>query len=217
VVVDLRDSIHSVSNSVAKAVDVAEELPGELQTQVSRTLDEIEAKQPQLQQTLRETGTVVDNARQTVTEVRGALNDANTTVEAADRIAANFAEAGKVWKPTVTEFRALYRELEGEKDPNAPPPDPDAPDDLENLARTAEGLTSAAIELRGTVAEVRGLLESEAPDKINATAVATVDHAAEKVSGIVSGLIWQLLLLAFGIAVVVLGYRFAASRILKGS
>jgi len=32
----------------------------------------------------------------------------------------------------------------------------------------------------------------------------------------VSGLIWQLLLLAFGIAVIVLCYRLAASRVLKG-
>ncbi|MHC4342436.1 MAG: hypothetical protein ACYSX0_19755, partial [Planctomycetota bacterium] len=96
-VVDLRQSARTVSNSVEKAVEVAEELPAELQTQVSKTLDEIEAKQPELQKTLHETGNIVDNAKQTVTEVRGALKDANTTVESVDRIAANFAEAGKVW------------------------------------------------------------------------------------------------------------------------
>ena len=91
---------------------------------------------------------------------------------------------------------------------------------MKDLAKTAEWTTKAAVELRATVEDVRGIIDGEGLDKrldqVDSTAQKTLDLTSTHVAALINTITWRaalLILLFFGLLT---GYRFFATRVTKG-
>ena len=81
-----------------------------------------------------------------------------------------------------------------------------------------DGVRDSAVELKGLIVELRSTLDSgeieKTMDGVSGRAQGTVDHATARLEDVVDYAAWRGLMLAFGIAVIALAYRFTANRFL---
>lgn len=189
-------SFKTLSDSIAGLQTTAEKLPADLRLQVSGVLDEVDARQANLQQTLGE-------AREAISDLDKAVVNADGLATTLDQVTANFAEAGRVWDETLKTFGHVF-EIPG------PPPPPDAPprtgpSDLDNLVAITANATDAFTKLGGSLEELKAILEDdrlgERIDEVNSSAQALADT-----------LMWRGMILIAGFFVAAVGYKLLVRR-----
>ncbi|MHC4934184.1 MAG: hypothetical protein ACYTGV_18580, partial [Planctomycetota bacterium] len=173
-----------VSNAIADVGATVQSLPDRLDATVAKTIREAESAQPEFQKTLVE-------GRGIVSEVRASVQDATTTIDTigkegwVERTTAHTAAAGDAWKGAFEQLNLLANPP---RDPDAPPPEPSPPFDIKEAAATAEWATKAAQEVRGTVVEVRSIIDGEGLDErlkqIDSTTRTALDESTARISGL---------------------------------
>jgi hypothetical protein len=206
----VRQSIHSISESVARFNDIVDTLPGRVQAEVSKTLDDIDAKQEGIRKTLEEAKGVATEAKGAAESLEATVKQAETTLASAERATAAFAAAGEKWQPVMAALLDITGPGPKEYNPSAGP-DPN----IENLVRVAEETGKMAAQLQQTLVELRGILEGKAMDQLNANARGTLDHTATRLDAVVDHAAWRGAQLAIGIAVLAFIYRIAAARLTR--
>ncbi|MHC4299097.1 MAG: hypothetical protein ACYS7Y_17625 [Planctomycetota bacterium] len=182
-------SMAEFSKSSARMADTAEKMPEQLRKQLSVFVEEVDAKQENLQTTL-------DKAEKTAASVE-------RSVKLADQAGKSFGETAQIaiqtanaWEKTAEAANQAIREFK------AGQPEDKEPLDIKELHATAETARIAVNDVRALVAEVRDLAES---DELAAHA-----SAIQTLSAHVAWLVAILILLVFVLALV---YRIIVVRI----
>jgi uncharacterized protein YoxC len=209
-ILGVRQSIHSISESVARFNEIADKLPERVQAEIGKTLDDIDAKQEGIRKTLEDAKGVATEARGAAESLEATVKQAETTLASAERATAAFAAAGEKWQPVMSTLLDITGPGPKEYKPSAGP-DPN----IENLVRVAEETGKMAGQLQETLVELRGILEGKAMDQINANARGTLDHTAARLDAVIDHAAWRGAQLAIGIAVLALLYRLAAARLTR--
>jgi hypothetical protein len=204
----VRQSIHSISESVARFNDILEKLPERLQAEIGKTLDDIDAKQEGIRKTLEEAKGVATGARDAAVALEATVKQAETAIASAERATAAFAAAGEKWEPVMASLLAITGPGPSEYKPSTGP-DPN----IVNLIRVAEETGKMSAQLHATLAELKGILEGKAMDQLNANARGTLDHTADRLDAVIDHAAWRGVHLAVGIAVLALLYRLVAARV----
>ncbi len=201
-----------LADSSADMAQTARHLPAEFRKQASELMAELDAKQVNLQATLKQ-------AEQTAATVERALQKAGETSDALDRTARSVAEAGIAWNETSKAVAQSVTEMSKLGSDSPPKSQPSKPFDINDYRLTADSLSGAALQLRQLSTDLQGLIDSpelqsrlddmdaridRLSGQASAQARLVADHAAWR--GV------QLLFLAFGLAIV---YRIIASRWIK--
>jgi hypothetical protein len=204
---ELRGDVHRVSESVARTVEVVDALPARVQAEVSKTLDEVDAKQEGLRQTLDVAKATAAEARAAVVEMRATVGEAQTAVASVEKLTENLTRAGEAWRPVADDLVTIV----GPPSTEPSPPGPDQ--NIVNLASVAEHTRGAAAELSGALKELRAILEGDDLDRVNARAAGTVDHATGRLQGVIDLVFWRAVQLALVIAGIVLACRVVSMRL----
>jgi hypothetical protein len=207
-ILSVRESIRGISDDVARFNDILERLPERVQGQLSKTLDEIDAKQEGIRKTLDDAKGVATEAKGAAEALRATVKDAETTVATAQQATEAFAVAGEKWQPVLQTLLDITGPAPKEYTPSKGP-DPN----IENLVRLSEHATSMATQLNDALGQARGILEGKAMDQLNANTRSTLDHTAGRLQDVIDHATWRAAELALGIAVLALVYRLVASRI----
>jgi len=205
-----------VSDAVERVSKTVETLPAQLEDVVVRVAERVEKAQPELRETLKE-------GRGAVVEARGIVQDIGPILEKVEeqgpwleRTTANATEAGKAWEGA---FHEIYLLANPPLDPNEPPPESSPPFDMKDYLQTAEWTTKAAVELRATVVEVRGIIDGEGLDRrveqVDTTTNKVLDAASAQVRALIDTIAWRagaLIVLFFALLA---GYRMFATRLAR--
>ena len=208
------DRLTAVAESIGKSVET---LPGQIEEAVTRILKELESSQPELRATLVEGRATVGEARETIGAVGPLLDKVGENGTWIEKSVAGATDAGKAWEGTFRELNLLVNPPE---DPKAPPPEPSPPFDMKDLVSTAEWTTKAAIELRATVSDVRGIVEGEGLDErmqqVDKTAQNTLDLTSAHAAALIDVITWRAAALIGLFFVLLFVYRVFSVRIGKG-
>jgi hypothetical protein len=209
----LLGDISQVSSTIAGVGKTVEGLPDRIESTVAKTIREAESTQPEFRKTLVE-------GRGIVSEARAAVQDATSTIDNlgkegwVERTTANTVAAGDAWKGAFEQLNLLANPP---REPDAPPPEPSPPFDLKDAAATAEWATKAAEEVRGTVVEVRSIIDGEGLDQrlrqIDSTTRTALDESTVRISSLLDQATLRGVLLIAVFFAGLLGYRFAVTRI----
>jgi len=204
----VRQSARDIANSVSRFTDIADKLPERVQAEVGKTLDEIDAKQEGLRKTLDEAKGVATEARGAAEALQTTVKEAETTLASAERASAAFADAGEKWQPVLATVLDVFGPGPEEYEPSAGP-DPN----IANMVRVAEEMGKSGKVLQDTLAELRGILEGQGMDRLNANTRGTMDHTATRLAGVIDHATWRGAQLAIGIAVLVVLCRLVLLRL----
>ncbi len=137
-----RRALESMAASAVEFRRIADRLPAELRAELVALVEQIDRTQPGLRTTLTE-------ARSTLVEARSTAEQLGPVTSALERTATEAQRAGVAWAGLVAELRAP-----SPADPGAAPA---RPFDITEYERTAASLATAAVELRGLVADARAM------------------------------------------------------------
>lgn len=195
-------NLDSLTESVARLTTTTEELPARVQQVVSKTLEEIDAKQA--------------GVRQTLTEARSTATQLDATLAGLDRAAKSLEATGKAWEPTAREIRLIAVGDGKEKEPKPVEEPAGRPFDILDYAKTADALTKTAGELRAVLSEFRGLVGSDDVPKtlenIDSAAKAAIDHTGARAVDLTDHAFWRAVQLIGVVLLAALVYRFATLR-----
>lgn len=225
------DSVKSTLTSMAKLSDsserlaaVAEKLPEDLRRELNLVVEDIDARQAEIQKTLKEARELSERIELAGRSVAAAGEAWSGTAKSIEDMVASFRshptapgdERGTVSDSTVHSEAATDNGLESTASASQP-----APYDINDYRRTAEALTETATRLQGLVADLRSLdndgpvtrrlaeVSGEAKQVLlesETVADRVTDHAAWR--GV------QLILLLFTCMV---AYRFVSVRLIRSS
>ncbi|MCK6459027.1 MAG: hypothetical protein L6Q95_03945 [Planctomycetes bacterium] len=209
-ILSVRQSIHSISESVARFNDIADRLPERVQAEIGKTLDDIDAKQEGIRKTLEDAKGVADGARDAAVALEATVKQAETAIASAERATAAFAAAGEKWQPVMSTLLDITGPGPKEYKPSEGPDQ-----NIENLVRVAQETGKMAAQLDDTLSQLRGILEGKAMDQLNANARGTLDHTAARLDAVIDHAAWRGAQLAIGIAILAFIYRIAAARLTR--
>ena len=209
-IADLRGSVTSMSESAARFATVSEQLPTRIREEIVQGLDEIEATRADLRDVVDKAAVTATEARKAVEQAGITMNEAQTVLASVQQTSKNLAEAGRAWGPA---FESLRKITNPRGDDYVPPPPEPGPDrDLENLARTAEGISAAGEKLHAAIVELRATLDSGTLPgtlgEVDTTARGTVDYTTERLAELVDLITLRVAQLVGAIVVATLLYRF---------
>jgi len=218
--------------NTSRLAATAEKLPERMGQEASKLLDQIDAKQANLQATLRE-------AEKTAAIVERSLARVDVVAASIDKTAVSVADAGRAWDATARTIGQTVRDISGEKakttatqpvagptggatpgaNPSESPGVPGTTFDINDYWRTADALTGTAEQVRLLTQEVRALLESrqlaEQIRDVDDRVAGTVDRMSMRAEGVMDHLIWRTGQLAVFLFVLAIVYRVLATRALK--
>ena len=208
---------NAISQTAKKLGETVEALPERLQQEVSKTLDQVDAKQANLRQTISRADDVVKN-------IDAALVKASTTLQDFERSARALEAAGKAVEPVMREISKLAGVDEVPKgDPSPDPakgaenPDGGRPFDILDYAKTSDALTRAATELRTVLAELNALTGGDhlpnALEKMSRSADVTIENTGKQAQDLVDHVFWRAVQLVVVLLVAFVVYRWIATRI----
>jgi hypothetical protein len=168
------DDLHTATESIERLSHSVQKLPDDVRTQVEDVMSSLDESTENLQKTLAQAKLTADAF--------------TATANSADQLVLSY---GKVF--------GVADEPGAEP---APPPDPDAPSDLEQLTTAAEQLGATVVEARGLVTDLDGLLQDSG-------ALQT------QIEGLTRYAIRQVLILIGAVFVAAVLYRVLSSRVIK--
>jgi len=181
-----RGAMDSLSQSSESLVATARDLPAQLREEITRTIAEVDAKQANLQVTLREAQAALEAGDRTVVNARATLD--------------SVATASVALESTLREFRGMMSDFKPAAGTQAPavPSEPARPFDINEYTRAAEGIAKAAAELNAALVSARSLAapgdgQPAALEVVNANVRATANHIAWLIAGTVAAVLALLL------------------------
>jgi hypothetical protein len=187
------ESMSEFSQSSARVATSTEKLPEQLREQLSILIEEIDAKQANLQTTL-------DKAEKTAATVERSLAKADEVADSFGLTADSVNEAAVAWEKSAEATKLALKEF-GRLKPARKDPNSKSSFNINDYRDTAETVTIAANELRTFTVEVREFVESDALTKYALAVERCTNHLAWRIV--------QLLLLVF---VLVLVYKIVVRR-----
>ena len=151
------ESFATISSAAQSLSETVKELPGELETRLTTTIEELDSKQGAIQQTLKEAQTTLDKLNES-------LASASTITSSVERSTANWSEAGDKWEKAVTAFDGVVKAFTEE------PEDLETADvtqeeeggfDIQDYTRTAERANEAVAQMRAFTTDFQKLLDSD--------------------------------------------------------
>ncbi len=164
----------------------------------------------------RELDLALKDAEPTLDRVQAVLADARRVMEQGDAVSLNFARAAEAWDQTarsVNEVLKSYKDLQG---PDAPPPDPNAPQqpsDLDQLATAAEKTNAAAESLRALLADLDSGKLDTVLARAGTAADGSIDHTVVRLDGLIDRLTWRAIMVVGAFAVAMVLYRVIVNLI----
>ena len=187
------DSTSKFAESSSRIAGSVEKLPEEFREQASLLIDQIDAKQSNIQET---------------------LGKAEKTIVALEQTANSISEAARAFESTVNTTGQLITDLKS----NSPKKDSSSTNKVSDYRDAAQEITKAANEMRALTLEISKLVESKAIaghiEDANNRVIGIVDQTlvrANNLSDHITLRIIQLLFVAFVLAII---YRFLTIRIL---
>ena len=188
------DSTSKFAESSSRIATSVEKLPEEFREQASLLIDQIDAKQSNIQETLGQT---------------------EKTIVALEQTANSISEAARAFESTVNTTGQLITDLKS----NSPKKDPSSTNKVSDYRDAAQEITKAANEMRALTLEISKLVESKAItghiEDANNRAIGILDQTAVRANNLSDHItlrIIQLLFVAFVLAII---YRFLTIRILR--
>ncbi|OWY71429.1 hypothetical protein B7486_12655 [cyanobacterium TDX16] len=215
-------SMAKISESSERLATVAEKLPEDLRRELSSVVEEIDARQAEIQGTLKEARELSERIESAGRSVAAAGDAWSGTAKSIEDMVASFRshptapgdERGTVSDSTVHSEAATDNGLESTASASQP-----APYDINDYRRTAEALTETATRLQGLVADLRSL-DNDGPVTRRLTEVSgeakqvllESEAAADRVTDRAAWRGVQLILLLFTCMV---AYRFLSVRLIR--
>ncbi len=188
----ISSGFHDTAQAANAAVASIDAMPARVREEVVTALDSLDPKLAEVQATLAG-----------VKDAAGALEPMASSFDAAAKSLGGMASQ---LDTTLKAFDQTYTMLQG--DPNAPPPPPDAPKahpfDIREFEATGQALTAMAAQLQKTLDTFQQVVSDPA-------LAGRIKEASGSATRTVTTIIWTAvgggLLLAIGVALVLLGYR----------
>lgn len=178
----LVDSSAMLSESSQRLAATSEQLPENIRKQLSVLLDEVDAKQKNLQVTLAQ----AENVAKTVNEAMNSVTEASWSL---DQTATSVTDTADAWKQAAQATGLAIKEAAIFQ---PKPGDPPSTFDIRDYQDTARAVTQAASELRAATAELRLLADPQWISKVSGILVWRI----AEVTGILLGslLIYRLVI-----------------------
>jgi hypothetical protein len=195
IVKSLLSSMTKVSDSSVQLAATAEKLPEEIRQQASILIEEIDAKQENLQATL-------DKTEKTALAI-------DQTAKSIKEVAVGVEAAAKATGDAMKEWKTMPRKEKKDDEPKTK---------VTDYGDVAREVTAAANEVRGATAEIRELIESGAlPGRIedvNSRVIGAVNRTAVQVQSLTNHITWRIIQLLLLVFVLALAYRIITGKLL---
>lgn len=211
-----------ISESSERLATVAEKLPEDLRRELSSVVEEIDARQSEIQETLKEARELSERIELAGRSVAAAGDAWSGTAKSIEEMVASFQsdstapgdERGAVSDSTVQSAAAIDNGPESNVSTSQP-----APYDINDYRRTAEALTETATRLQGLVADLRSLVDDGPVTRrlaeVSSEARRVLLESESVADRVTDRAAWrgvQLVLLLFACLVV---YRFLSVRLIR--
>ena len=221
-------SAERFSHATEQLATTADRLPQQLREESSALISEIEGRQDEIQETLREAKAVAQEWSNTMTRTEQVANSMERVVQQVQEAGPSLESAAKAVTETVQEIQVLAHK--DSTKPNAtptgeatpmPPAESDASSeserfDINDYRRTADAIQNAGNEIRVLLAEIRETLSGdEIPAQLaqlQSLTDAAIDRSSVASRGVVDHAAWrvaQLITLFFVLSIV---HHWARSR-----
>lgn len=214
-------SLAEVARSSTRIASAADALPEKLRVESARLIDEIDARQGNLQDTL-------DRAERTAATVERALERVDVVAASIDRTGVSVAAAGQAWEGTARQIGQTVHDIYMDAAQGSPPAvatQPAAPSaasssfDINDYRKTADALTATATELRGLVIEARGLIESQQVSRqiedLDGRIRVAIDRTSDRTRSATDHAAWRVVQIVVLVFLLVVAYRVAAARLTR--
>ncbi len=195
-------SMAKLSDSSVKLADTAEKWPETIRKEASVLIDEIDAKQANLQVTL-------DKAEKT-------LSRFNEVTKTLSQTAGSVTEAASEWESAATATGKVIKEVRSISSQKSAAPKTSITD----YRDVAQQVTDAANETRALAVELRELIESEALPvhikDVNNRIIGVVDRTGLQARTFTDHITWRMAQLAAFVFVLAMVYRFVVVRFIGG-
>ena len=217
-------SLEKVSDSSERLATVAEKLPEDFRRELVAAMDEIDARQAQIQSTLKEARELARQIDQTGRSATDAGEAWAGTARAIEEMVASFRTPVAVTQPSASDSPmadrlAVRGSAEAPKPVASPEVTSDQPAiyDVNDYRRTAEALTESAKELQALLADRRGLAGSGAAtakiEEISGEWRKLLDESRATADGITDHATWRAIQVAVLVLAIVAVYRIVAGRL----
>lgn len=162
---------------------------------------------------------LLDQTNLTIEKVQGITADVQTTLHTADDVGTKLqtasqavGDAGRAWEQTIRAFQQMTDTLKPE------PADADEPAaaaekepvEFSDLVGALETMQQTAVELRLLLEDINATAES---DRLSRSVSASVDETRRGMQGLVSYIMWRVIIVIGVIVVAAIVYRSVAKRI----
>jgi hypothetical protein len=178
-------SVSQLSESSARLAETAENLPEEIRQQLSGLVEEVDAKQANIQTTLQQ---------------------AEKTGQTFSRTAEDVNQAAQQWDAAAKSTVLALEEFAKLKPPKKKTTQPTKPFDILEYRDTIEAAAKTVNELRELAVEIRTLAEADVID-------ATLGQTTKQARGLTNYIFWRAALLAVLVFVLALVYRIIINRV----
>lgn len=178
-------SVSQLSESSARLAETTENLPEEIRQQLSGLVEEVDAKQANIQTTLQQ---------------------AEKTGETFSRTAEEVNQAAQQWDAAAKSTVLALEEFAKLKPPKKKTVKPAKPFDILEYRDTIEAAAKTTNELRELAIEIRTLVEADVID-------ATLGQTTKQARGLTNYVFWRAALLAVLVFALALAYRIVINRV----
>jgi methyl-accepting chemotaxis protein len=170
------------------------------------TFEDLHTAAESIEQVSRSVQSMPEDVRKQVEDVMSSLDESAKNLQETLHQAQLTADAFTATAGSANQLVQSYGKVFGVADESgaetAPPPDPDAPSDLEQLTTAAEQLGSTVVEARGLVSDLDGLLQDSGT-------------LQTRIEGLTRYAVRQVLILIGAVFVAAALYRVLSSRVIK--
>ncbi|MHC5052282.1 MAG: hypothetical protein ACYTGK_16940 [Planctomycetota bacterium] len=211
----LVSNANTATEAIVRLEELGRELPSTIRKEITLALDEIDTRQTQVRETLKqsqdlmaEVGSIVNTTQETVGTVNETFQMQPKLLAALDNTTASVTRLAEALQPTIAETRGLIADTKSDEATATPPEDKVPPAELlASIEKTSAELTTSTTAIRDTVTELRAILQSNDVERQLTGLNAPVDHIAWRA-------IQVILVLVVAAVLGALVYRWVAERFL---
>ncbi len=182
-------SLRQIAESSARLTETSEKLPGEIRAELSGLIEQVDAKQVTLQQTLKQTQVTSEALTELAAQVDSTAKTLSITSE-------DVSQAGMAWQATVESIGTTFKRPEANPSTEPPPKF-----ELAELNATARAITETAGEIR----------------KLNEELAANAGHLSTHTQSLATDITWKAVLLLAVAFILAMLYRLLTARFIASN